>query len=98
MISINYATDPSCTALQWLEAAQTSSKTQPFVYSQCQAVHCRSLLPIQDTPSVKFTYEAKVSVDESLTALMSAENVGNSVNSHREKVFYFKQNVSLMKR
>uniref|UniRef100_S4RRI9 Uncharacterized protein n=1 Tax=Petromyzon marinus TaxID=7757 RepID=S4RRI9_PETMA len=37
-----------------------------------QAIHCRSMVPCQDTPSLKFTYDAKVSVPKSLVALMSA--------------------------
>ncbi|POW00058.1 hypothetical protein PSTT_13351 [Puccinia striiformis] len=57
-IKIDYSTTHECTALGWLEPSQTASGNHPFLYSQCQAIHARSLLPIQDTPSVKFTYTA----------------------------------------
>jgi len=75
-VAITYRTTENCTALQWLEPQQTSGK-YPFVFSQCQAIHARSLLPCQDTPSIKCPYEAVVTIldqpaDSPLTVLMSA--------------------------
>jgi len=71
-VRISYATTPECTALQWLTPSQTVGKTHPYMFSQCQAIHARSLVPIQDTPAVKLTYSATVTVPKPLTALMSA--------------------------
>ncbi|XP_045452279.1 LOW QUALITY PROTEIN: leukotriene A-4 hydrolase [Melitaea cinxia] len=79
-IKIKYSTVPSATALQWLDPNQTSGKKYPYMFSQCQPVHARSILPCQDTPAVKFTYEAEVSAPEEFTVLMSAirgESKGN---------------------
>nr|XP_026490578.1 LOW QUALITY PROTEIN: leukotriene A-4 hydrolase [Vanessa tameamea] len=79
-IKIKYSTEPSATALQWLEPNQTSGKKHPYLFSQCQPVHARSILPCQDTPAVKFTYEAEVIAPEEFTVLMSAirgESNGN---------------------
>ena len=59
-IKINYETTQNCTALQWLSPSQTAEKTHPYMFSQCQAIHCRSMLPCQDTPSVKMPYSAEV--------------------------------------
>ncbi|WFD34894.1 leukotriene-A4 hydrolase [Malassezia cuniculi] len=59
-VTINYSTTSECTALGWLSREQTKAKTAPFLYSQCQAIHCRSLLPCMDTPSRKVTYTATV--------------------------------------
>ncbi|XP_041349920.1 leukotriene A-4 hydrolase-like [Gigantopelta aegis] len=71
-ISIEYSTSETSTALQWLRPEQTAGKRQPYLFSQCQAIHARSLVPCQDTPYVKFPYTAKVTAPEEVTVLMSA--------------------------
>jgi aminopeptidase N len=44
----------------------------PLVFSQCQAILTRTLLPCQDTHAVKATYEARVHIQQPFTAVMSA--------------------------
>ena len=48
-------TTQQCTAIQWLTPAQTRSE-HPYMFTQCQAVHTRSVFPCQDTPDVKGTF------------------------------------------
>lgn len=73
-VRIHYRTAPTASGLQWVEAVQTLGKTDPFMFSQSQAIHARSWVPLQDTPAVRFTYDAKLQVPAGLLALMSAEN------------------------
>jgi leukotriene-A4 hydrolase len=80
---IHYKTSPDASALQWLSAEQTSGKKHPFMFSQCQAIHARSIVPCQDSPSVKFTYNAVVRHNPELTALMSAIRLGNETGVTR---------------
>ena len=70
-VTVRFSTTARGQALQWLGAEQTGGKS-PFLFSQCQAIHARSFLPCQDSPSAKVTYDATVTVPSGLTARMSA--------------------------
>jgi len=75
-VAISYRTAPDATALQWLTPAQTEGKRYPYLFSQCQAIHARSVVPVQDTPRVRVTYRAEITVPAPLAAVMSAGPAG----------------------
>ena len=68
---IQYSTTSKSSASQWMTPEMTLGKKYPFMYTQCQAIQCRSLLPCQDSPSVKVKVLASITVPNPLVALYS---------------------------
>ncbi|NND05344.1 MAG: M1 family metallopeptidase [Saprospiraceae bacterium] len=73
-VRIYYKTTPESLALQWLNPGQTHDKEHPFLFTQGQAILTRTWIPCQDSPGIRYTYEATISVPPGLIAVMSASN------------------------
>ncbi|CEG36882.1 leukotriene a-4 hydrolase aminopeptidase [Plasmopara halstedii] len=71
-IRVDYNTTSNSSGLQWLSKELTAGKTHPYLFTQCQAIHARTIVPCPDTPACKFTYSATVTVPEWCTCLLSA--------------------------
>ncbi|GAK75898.1 aminopeptidase [Nonlabens ulvanivorans] len=91
-IAVTYSTTAKTEALQWLTAQQTADKTNPFLFTQGQAILTRTWIPIQDSPQIRITYDATVKVPSQLMAVMSAENPkeknGNGVYHFKMKQLF----------
>ena len=88
-VAITYRTSPDAMALQWLEPSQTEGKVAPYLFSQCQQIHARTMVPCQDTPVVRVAYKAEVTVPEGLTAVMSAGPAGDEATGDGRHTFRF---------
>jgi aminopeptidase N len=72
-IVITYKSAPDSGALQWLTPEQTAGKKHPFLLSQGQSIENRTWIPTQDSPGIRQSWEAWISVPTGLTAVMSAQ-------------------------
>lgn len=89
-IQIYYNTTSEGQALQWLTPEQTSGKQYPYMYSQCEDINCRTMIPIQDTPAIKITYGSCVYADRNLDVYMSANKTQSfsSIYGYNKHCFY----------
>jgi leukotriene-A4 hydrolase len=71
-VVIAYETGPDAPGLQWLGPEQTAGKRHPFMFTQFQPIHARTMIPCQDSPMVRASYHAAVTMPQALTAVMSA--------------------------
>lgn len=85
-VRIDYDTSPEAYGLQWLDEHQTRSG-QPFLFSQSQPIFARSWVPLQDTPAVRYTFDATLRVPRELLALMGA--AGNTGELSADGVYHF---------
>jgi len=74
-IVITYRSDPKARALGWLAPALTAGKTKPYLYSQGESINNRSWIPTQDSPGIRQSWTAKITVPSDLVATMSAERL-----------------------
>lgn len=89
-LKIDYETTINCTALQWLDPEQTDGKKLPYLFSQCEPIHSRSLFPCFDTPSIKskFTYYFKSPFNTLTSGLLNNKD-------DKTNIYHFEQPVPI---
>ena len=96
-VAIDVETTSACTALQWLTPAQTSNKKHPYMFSQCEAIHARSIFPCQDTPDVKAPFDFIIrSPLPVITSGLAADSNPNTVSADgKSQTYKFDQAVPI---
>lgn len=76
-------------ALQWLTPEQTAGGRRPYLLSQGQPTLNRTWIPLQDSPGIRQTWEARIVAPEPLTVVMSGlaagepEDLGDGTRAFR---------------
>jgi len=91
-IVVSYKTAPTARALQWLSPEQTLGKKLPFLFSQGEPILNRSWIPTQDSPGIRQTWEAQITVPEGMNVVMSGarESALGSLTSGNRRTFTFR--------
>ena len=76
-VVVAYDTKSTSPGVCWLEQEQTAGKRLPYMYTQGQEVLNRSFFPCQDSPSVRITYNAAVTVPSEFVCVMSAKQTAS---------------------
>jgi len=92
-ISIEFSAGDASDAIQWLSPEQTLNKNYPFMFTQCEAILARTLIPCQDTPSAKVTVVAKLVAKNPLRALFSGIEVSVTSLDNDLTCYEYVQNI-----
>lgn len=87
-VKLTYYTTTDSQAINWLTEQQTSTKTLKYLFTQCEPIHCRSIAPMQDTPSMKTTWTAFVTVKNPYVVKMSGNETAPVVDKVKGTTTY----------
>lgn len=90
-IKIKFSTTDKTEAIGWLAPEMTLGKKYGLMYTQCEAILCRSMLPIQDSPSAKITVTAALTVAKPLVALYAGIFKGSKDNGNTVTYYYYQK-------
>ena len=87
-VTIDYATEPSGDAMPNAFSSALTWTRDGTLYSFTVPIASRSWMPVQDTPTVRMTYEATLRVPPGKLALMSAADNPQAINDTGVYVFH----------
>ena len=67
----------------------TLGKKYPFMFTQCEAILCRSLLPCQDSPSVKVLVSTALTLKNPLVALYAGIKKLKPIVGDKYTTYYY---------
>ena len=94
-ITINYTTTEDGSAASFLDKEQTMGKDYDYFFTMSECILGRELLPSQDTPAVKFTFELGIKVPKPLMGMISGLYQNQEDNKDGTQTFYYKQEIPI---
>ena len=91
-INITYDTSPNAGAVTWMNKEQTAGKKLPYMYTQWQSIYCRSIVPVQDTPAVKATYNLHITSPQDIVVRASG-NITHEYIDEEKRHTLFEMNI-----
>ena len=96
MITINYTTTENGSSASFLEESLTMGGKHKYFFTISKRILGRELLPSQDTPAVKFTFELEIKVPKELRGMISGLLQKEEKNEDNiTKSFYYKQDIPI---
>ena len=93
-ILIKYKTKKEGNAIGWFKKEMTLGKKYPYMFTQCESIFCREMLPIQDTPLVKLTLKLGITIEKPLRALY-AGIYKNKIDNGDSITYFYEQNIPI---
>ena len=93
-ILIKYDTTEYGSAVQFLDPEQTYGKIYPYMFTQCETILCRELLPNQDTPAVKVTVDVSITLIKPLFAVNSGI-YQNKIDNGDTITYFYEQKIPI---
>lgn len=94
-ITIFYESTSESAAIQWFNKDQTFGKEHPFMYTQCEAILARTLVPCQDSPSVKVRVTADLTIEKPLIALFGGIEISSHDIDNNKKTYKYIQKIPI---
>ena len=88
VINITYETSPDAGALTWLSKEQTAGKKLPYTFTQCESIYCRSIAPLQDSPSIKSTYNLHFTTPIDIVVKASGNLTHEYIDEEKRHTFF----------
>lgn len=94
-VKVTYSTTTEARAMNWLTKDQTATKVLQYLFTQCEPIECRSIAPMQDTPSIKSPYSANITVASPYVVKMSAHEYPLTNNPDSTITYRFHQDIKI---
>ena len=93
LINIKYSTTTEGESAQFLTKEQTIGGKYPYFFTQSEMIVGRQLLPSQDTPAVKFSFDLGITVKKELRGMISGTFQKEVDEQNGLKTYYYNQKI-----